>query len=122
MNVYDHAHSLARALKQSEEYRGLLEARKRLESDPKNKEMLLDFRRCQWEMEKARALEKEVDELTKRRFQQLAELVGANPTVQEYLAAEYRFGRVMMDIQKILADALSEWFQGNEEIFRKKEE
>lgn len=122
MNVYDHAHGLARALKESGEYQGLLEAREKLESDPKNKEMLLDFRRCQWEMEKARVLEKDVDELTKHRFQQLAELVAANSTIQEYFAAEYRFGQVMADIQKILADALSEWFRANAEILQEDEE
>lgn len=117
MNVYDHAHTLARALKQSEEYQGLLEAKKKLEADPKNKEMLLDFRRCQWDAQKARALGEEVDEVTQRRFQQLAELVGANPVVQAYLGAEYRFGQIMVDLQKILAGALAEWFESNAEVF-----
>ncbi|HHV34771.1 MAG TPA: YlbF family regulator, partial [Syntrophomonadaceae bacterium] len=50
MNLYDDAHKLARALKESEEYQGLLKARKQLGSDTKNKEMLLEFRRLQWEM------------------------------------------------------------------------
>lgn len=117
MNVYDHAHNLARALKQSEEYQGLLEAKKKLEADPENKEMLLDFRRCQWDVQKARALDEEVDEVTQRRFQQLAELVGANPIVQGYLGAEYRFGQIMVDLQKILAGALAEWFESNAEVF-----
>ena len=60
MNPYDHAHNLARALKESSEYRGLLEAKKKLEADPKNKEMLLDFRRCQWEMEKPKPFKKKL--------------------------------------------------------------
>lgn len=116
MNLYDHAHNLARALKESEEYQGLLKARKQLESDTKNKEMLLEFRRCQWEMEKSRALQQEVDEITSRRMEQLGELMGGNRTIQEYLMAEYRFGQVMMDIQKILSEALSDWFQAAAEF------
>ncbi len=116
MNPYDYAHNLARALKESNEYKGLLDAKKKLEADPKNKEMLLDFRRCQWEIEKAKAFQKEVDEVTKRRMAQLAELVSANPTVQEYLMAEFRFGQVMADIQKILSEAVSEWFKAAAEF------
>ncbi len=116
MNLYDHAHNLSRALKESDEYQDLLKARKQLESDSKNKQMLMDFRKCQWEMEKAKALQKEVDDITARRMEQLGELVGLNPTVQAYLAAEYRFGQVMVDIQKILSDALSDWFQAAAEF------
>lgn len=122
MNLYDHAHNLARALKESGEYQGLLKTRKQLESDPKNKEMLSEFRRYQWKMEKSRALQQEVDEITRRRMEQLGELVGANPTIQEYLMAEYRFGQVMVDIQKILSEALSDWFQAAAEFVVDEEE
>lgn len=87
MNHYDYAHNLARALKESGEYQGLLKARKQLASDPKNKEMLLEFRRLQWEAEKARVLQQDVDEITERRMNQLGDLIGANTTIQEYLIA-----------------------------------
>ncbi|MGB9792828.1 MAG: YlbF family regulator [Thermacetogeniaceae bacterium] len=109
MNVYDTAHALARALRDCEEYRALKEAKDRLEADPVNKEMLLEFRRRQWEIEADQALGKEVDEEKLKRVRQLGELVNNNPTLREYLAAEFRFARLMRDIQKILADALSEW-------------
>ena len=49
MNPYDQAHELARGLKASGEYRAWLEARKQIEADPKNKEMLNELRRLQWE-------------------------------------------------------------------------
>ncbi len=122
MNLYDDAHKLARALKESEEYQGLLKARKQLGSDTKNKEMLLEFRRLQWEMEKSRVLQQEVDEITSRRMEQLNELVGANQTIQQYLMAEYRFGRIMADIQKILSEALSDWFEAAAEFVVDEEE
>jgi len=122
MNVYDQAHSLARALKQSEEYQELLKAKKKLDSDPKHKEMLLDFRRYQWDAQKARVMGEELDEVTQRRFQQLAELVGINPIVQEYLGAEYRFGQIMVDLHKILASALAEWFESTVGVFEDQED
>ncbi|CEO90412.1 MAG TPA: YlbF family regulator [Syntrophaceticus sp.] len=122
MNHYDYAHNLARALKESGEYQGLLKARKQLASDPKNKEMLLEFRRLQWEAEKARVLQQDVDEITERRMNQLGDLIGANTTIQEYLMAEYRFGQIMADIQKILSDALSDWFRAAAEFVVDEEE
>lgn len=111
MNHYDYAHNLARSLKESEEYQAMLKAKEKMESDPKNKEMLLEFRKFQWEMQKSQALQKELDEVTKRRMAQLGDLVGANSAIQDYLLAEYRFGQIMMDIQKILSDSLAEWFR-----------
>jgi cell fate (sporulation/competence/biofilm development) regulator YlbF (YheA/YmcA/DUF963 family) len=116
MNHYDYAHNLACALKESDEYQDLLKARKELEGDAKNKEMLLELRRLQWDMQKAQVLQKEVDEVTRRRIEQLGELAGANRTIQEYLKAEYRFGQIMADIQKILSDALSDWFNAAAEF------
>jgi cell fate (sporulation/competence/biofilm development) regulator YlbF (YheA/YmcA/DUF963 family) len=111
VNVYDCAYELARALKESEEYKKLLEARARVDADPKNKQMFLDFRKCQWEIQKAKALGKDVDENQLRRFEQLADLVNLNPVVKELIAAEFRFSRLMADIQKILVSTLSEWSQ-----------
>ncbi len=119
MNAYDQAHELARTLKASEEYRVFLDARKRLETDPKNKEMLDDLRRLQWEMEMAQAMGKEVDEAKKTQASQLIQLVNLNPTLKDYLGAEYRFAQLMADIQKILADALNEWFSAAGDILEK---
>lgn len=121
MNPYDHAYELARALKQSAEYRDLQKARERMEADSKNKEMLVELRRGQWEVEAERAMGKEVDEAKVKRLQQLAELVELNPTLKDYLQAEYRFARMMTDIQKILAEALGDWFQAATELFESKD-
>lgn len=122
MNVYDRAYELARALKKSDEYRALLEARARVEEDPKNKEMLLEFKKRQLKIQKERLLGREVDEAELRRLEQLSELVNLNPTLKEFLSAEFRFTRLMGDIQKILSEPLSEWLQMTEEMFRSEKE
>ncbi|MCG4586055.1 YlbF family regulator, partial [Anaerosalibacter bizertensis] len=44
MNVYDEAHKLARAIKESDEYNEYFEKQKNVFSDVKNKEMIDDFR------------------------------------------------------------------------------
>jgi cell fate (sporulation/competence/biofilm development) regulator YlbF (YheA/YmcA/DUF963 family) len=122
MTAYDQAHELARALKTSGEYRAFLESRKQLEADPKNKEMLSEMRRLQWEIETDRALGRELDKNKEQRIQQVAQLVNLNPALRDYLSTEYRFAQLMTDIQKILADALNEWFSAAGDIFEKLEE
>lgn len=119
MNAYDQAHELAHALKASDEYQAFLASRKQLEADPKNKEMLNDLRRLQWEMETNRALGKEADEVKTKQAEQLVQLVNLNPTLRDYLSTEYRFAQLMSDIQKILSDALNEWFKAAGDVFEK---
>lgn len=119
MNAYDQAHELARALKTSGEYRAFLESRKQLEADPKNGEMLSEMRRLQWEMEMDKALGREADKNKEQRVQQVAQLVNLNPALRDYLGAEYRFAQLMTDVQKILADALNEWFSAAGDILEK---
>lgn len=52
MNIYDYAHGLVKAIKNSSEYKQFKEDLDRLEKDPGAKEMLHDFRKNQWELEK----------------------------------------------------------------------
>jgi cell fate (sporulation/competence/biofilm development) regulator YlbF (YheA/YmcA/DUF963 family) len=121
MNAYDQAHELARALKDSGEYRSWLDSRNQIEADPKNKEMLNEMRRLQFELEMDRAMGRETDADKKRRMQQVSELINLNPTLRDHLGSEYRFAQLMSDVQKILADALNEWFKDAGEIMEKME-
>lgn len=117
MNVYDYAHQLANALKQSEEYLCWLRAWNSIQSDPKNKEMLMDFRKYQWEVQKEKLLGNDVGQDKMQRLEQIAQLVSLNPALQEYLAAEFRFARLLTDIQKILTDSLPDWIQSSADLF-----
>jgi cell fate (sporulation/competence/biofilm development) regulator YlbF (YheA/YmcA/DUF963 family) len=111
MNAYDQAHELAHALKDSGEYKAWLESRKQFDADQKNKDMLDEMRRLQWELEMDGALGREADAGKKQRLQQVHELVNLNPALRDYLGAEFRFAQTMADVQKILAGTLDEWFK-----------
>jgi cell fate (sporulation/competence/biofilm development) regulator YlbF (YheA/YmcA/DUF963 family) len=119
VNAYDQAHELARALKASGEYRAWLDSRKQFETDPKSKEMLDELRRLHWEVETDMVMGREVDVDKQQRLQQVSGIVNLSPTLREYLGTEYRFAQLMTDIQKILADALNEWFSAAGEILEK---
>ena len=75
MNPYDQAHELARALKESEEYREFTRLKEVAYDDGTNKALLDEYKRLQF-----------------------------NPDVSAYLMAEFRFQRMLSDIFKILAD------------------
>lgn len=107
MNVYDHAHALAKALQESEEYKGFLEANDKLEEDGKAKEMLIDFRKCQFEIQREQLEGKKPEEEKIERLKNMYEVINMNLVVKHYLAAEYRFGKMVSDISKIIGEAVN---------------
>ena len=55
MNVYDQAHSLATAVKESEEYKQFQARKKDIEGNPELEKALNDFLKQQFEMQAAQA-------------------------------------------------------------------
>ena len=62
MNVYDCANELAKAMRESQEYKKLKEAKAALEQDPKGKEMAEEFLKLSQEIELAKYQGQEVPE------------------------------------------------------------
>jgi cell fate (sporulation/competence/biofilm development) regulator YlbF (YheA/YmcA/DUF963 family) len=110
MHAYDKAHELAELLSQSEEYKEFKRAKISLEKDQDNLRLLQDFRRKQLEIQMAQLSGEEVDEEYIKQTEHLYELLSMNSKINEYLNAEYKFARMMADIQKIIGEAVSEWF------------
>lgn len=110
LSAYDRAHELAKDLSRTEEYRNYVEAKSKLEKDQKNVEMLEQFRHQQWEVQMAQVAGQEVDEAKVQQLEKLYQVLSLNPIINEFLNTEYRFARLMADIQKILADAVPAWF------------
>ena len=104
-NVYDRAHDLARALSASTEYRQYEEGRKKLEANKENFKMLQDFRMKQLEIQQAQMMGQNVDAKMKQ-LEQMYQVLSLNPAINEFLQMEMRFSRMMMDIQKIIGQAV----------------
>ena len=108
MIAYDKGNELARALKESDEFKALGIARRSLDTDAAARDMVKDFLRKQMEMQlevmsgKADAKEKEVA------LQKMAELLAMNTRAREYITAHFRFQQVMTDIYKMIGDAVGE--------------
>lgn len=115
MEPYDEAHALARALTGCAEFKSYAAARERVMADPAKREMVVNFRRLQAEVEMARLAGQEVDKEKEEQVARLYELLRLNPTITEFLEAESRLGRLIADIQKIISDALRLFLEPLEE-------
>lgn len=104
MNPYDQAHALARALKESEEYREYTRLKEVAYDDGTNKALLDEYKRLQFRMQAKLAAGESMPEEDLQRLQQIGALLQFNPDVSAFLMAEFRFQRMLSDIFKILAD------------------
>ncbi|MDL2206735.1 YlbF family regulator [Eubacteriales bacterium OttesenSCG-928-N13] len=105
MNVYDQAHSLASAMKQSDEFKEFSRLRELAYQDNTNKELLDAYKKLQYKMQARLAGGESMDEEELKRMQQISALLQYNQDASAYLMAEFRFQSLLADIYKILADA-----------------
>lgn len=106
MDVYSKAGELVEVLKQEEVYLEFIKWQDRVFDDSELKGMLLDLRNKEFEMHRHQLMGKEISEEQKESLRKFYEIARHDPTVGRYLDVEYHFSRMMMDIQKIINDAV----------------
>ena len=110
MSVQDKASDLAQELTESKEYKAYQKAKENLAKDNDNLSLLEEFRRRQWEVQVAQMLGQDVDEEVLQGLEHIYQFLSLNPLINEYLMAEYRFARLLGDVQKILSESIDSWF------------
>jgi len=108
VNIYDKAHELARVFKKSEEYRNLLAAQVRLSADSAAYKMFLDYRRKEIAYQTAMMSGQTPDDSELKNLERLAQIIGLNSAVRDYIQAEARLGVIFSDIQRIIGDSIKE--------------
>ncbi|MBR0367071.1 MAG: YlbF family regulator [Clostridia bacterium] len=104
MNPYDQAHALARALRESDEYREYMRLKETAYDDSTNKALLDEYKKLQFRLQARLAAGESMPQEDMQRLTQIGALLQFNPDVSAYLMAEFRFQRMLSDIFKILAD------------------
>ncbi|MDD5987117.1 MAG: YlbF family regulator [Eubacteriales bacterium] len=107
MNVYEEAHNLEQAIKESEEYRQMKAAQQKMEQNPKVKQMVEDFRQKQIAVQAKQMMGEQVAQEAMQAVSDLYAVVMQDPSAAEYLQCEMRFGVMMQDVYKILGDLMS---------------
>lgn len=105
MNVYEEAHRLAQAVRESEEYKQYDSLKKTVESNPELDKMIKDFETKQIQMQ-AKQMAGEPVEGMAQAIQELYQIIAKDPTAAAYMSAQMRFSIMMSDVYKILADVM----------------
>ena len=105
MNVYDQAHSLSRALKESEEYREYMRLKEIAYEDPTNSALLDEYKKLQFKLQAKMASGESLPDDDMQRINQIGMLLQMNKDTGAYLLAEFRYQRLLADIFRILSDA-----------------
>ena len=104
MNPYDQAHTLAKSLRESEEYKEYSRLKELAYDDATNKALLDEYKKLQFKLQAKMASGESLPQDDMQRLQQIGTLLQFNPDVSNFLMAEFRFQRMISDIFKILAD------------------
>ncbi len=105
---YDAAHALAKSMRESEEYKGLMKAQKAVEADADALKMVKDFLslQMQWEYSKMAGSEEEPNLL--KQLQDLTLLVNNNGLARDYLQAYTYWSQVSQDVYRIVSEPITE--------------
>jgi len=104
MNVYDQAHSLAAAIKASEEFKQYDQSKKTVEANPELDNAIKDFMNKQFELQAQQMMGQQIDAEAFAKLQQLSAILMQDPSAAAYLQNQMRFSMMMADVYKIIAD------------------
>ena len=114
MNVYNEAHDLARAIRESEEFRQYEEAKRSVAANPALTEMLNGFQTKQFEMQAKLMMGESPPPDANSQIQELYNIMMEDPLSAQYLQCEVRFSMMMNDVYKILGDVMNLGIKGRE--------
>ena len=108
MKVYDEVNSLAKAIKESQEYIEYKAIRNEVFSDIEMKKKVEEFEKIRYE-EQLLAMqgEKQSDEKMAK-LQELYQILVQNEKVKEFFDKEVRFNVMMADVNKAIGDAIKD--------------
>ena len=106
MNVYDNANELAKAMRESHEYKKLKEAAVVLEKDPDAKKMVNEYLMVAQEVAKHQG--KTPDQASVDKMQKLQGILNLNADAVQYLNALIRFQMMLMDVTNTIQDVVKE--------------
>lgn len=106
MNVHDEAHSLARAIKESHEYKEYARLKEEASRNGELAAMLNDFQAKQFEIQAKQMLGEELDHDLIDQVQSLSQIIMKDPLAFEYIQAMQRFSLLVNDVYNILGEVI----------------
>lgn len=106
MNVYDQAHGLTKAIKESEEYKQYQVVKEKIKGNTQLEQTLNDFKSKQLAMQAKQMMEGQMDQEALAQIQQLSMVLMQDPLAAEYLQCEMRFSLMINDVYQILSEVI----------------
>ena len=108
MNVYDEAHSLARAIRESNEFKEFDRIRKEVDNDKECADMLKELTELQMQLQTLQLTGQQPDKDMFARFQSLSTMVMTKPLAAQYMQAQMAIATMMNDVFSIVGEAISD--------------
>jgi cell fate (sporulation/competence/biofilm development) regulator YlbF (YheA/YmcA/DUF963 family) len=112
MNVYDKSHELARAIRESKEFREYKKNKSEVFSNLKNRDLIRDFKKKQFELQADQIAGREPQKEKIEQLQQLYSILNANPEISKYFQSEFLFETLIADVYKIIGEVIEEDMAG----------
>ena len=106
MNVYDEAHSLAKAIKESNEFLEFDKVRQEVNADKEVSEMIAEMQQLQLELQAAQISGAEPNADLMSRIQSLSTMMATKPLAAKFMQSEAAFSIMMNDVFKIIGEAM----------------
>lgn len=108
MNVYDAVNNLARAIKDSNEYKEYKEVKDRIVKEPQLKVQIDEFEKIRYEEQLLAMQGEKQSEEKMAKLQELYKILVQNPDVKEYFDKEVKFNVMIADVNKIIGEAIKD--------------
>ena len=105
-NIHDVAHELARALKDSEQYRHYKEMKDKVSQNEELTAMINDFQEKNMAIQTQQMLEGKLSEEMMEQVQALYQIVMADPLAAQYIQSEVAFTQIVSDIYGIIGEVI----------------
>lgn len=120
-NIYDHAYSLEKAIRESDEFQRLKAAYTNVMDDPQSRKTFISFRDTQLELQEKQMQGLEVSEEELNRAREIVESVQKDETIAKLMEEEQRLNVIIGDISSIITKPLEEVYGFNNKIDKKPE-
>ena len=104
MNVYYQAHGLAKAIRESEEFKQYDQAKQKLKANPEVEKMIKDVQAKQFELQAKQMTGQEISPEDMATVQTAYAIILKDPLAQQYMETEMRFSIMMKDVYEILGE------------------
>lgn len=106
MNVHDEAHNLARAIRESDEYKQYADLKAKASQNEELTVMLNDFQSKQFEIQAKQMMGEELGPEMMEQIQSLYQILMKDPLAAQYVQAEMRFSMLVNDVYNILGEVI----------------